>query len=414
MSLLVFITNTYPFGDGETFVHNEISFMAKAFDQVFILPIYGHEGEKQRRLPSENIKLFPCECKQSENRNPLELLSMRAAWEAFGQLCKPHFRSRLSYIASFENTLRQIVPVCQRIVEEVRRKVPDSICIYSYWSHVHANIALELKKMLKPVRAGYAVSRAHGFDLYEEINSINYIPYRKLIYSELARVFCCSRQGTEYLCQKYPKLKEKFCTSYLGVPDHWSGIMPHRGGTFNIVTCARSVAVKRIDLWIKALSTIQDVPIKWTHLGDGEEQESLKQLAVDILPENIKTDFRGSVDNEEVTRIYNTGNMNLIVNTSSSEGLPVSLMEAFACGIPAVAPNVGGIPEIIDDGVNGFLFPLDASPEIIADKIRCFIQMDDVVYLSFCGKAREKYEVSFHDESNYQDFFSEIKKGMND
>lgn len=411
MNLLVLITNTYPFGDGETFVHNEISYMSKTFDQVFILSVCGHEGDKQCKYIPENIRIFSGKCQQSEGYSPRALLSIRAIHEIFRQLGKQHFVSRLSNIAFFENTVRQVNPVCCHIVEEVQKMAPDSICIYSYWSHVHALIALELQNLVKPVRAGYAVSRAHRFDLYEERNPINYIPYRSFIYSRLSRVFCCSKQGTEYLNQKYPQFKEKFFTSYLGVPDHWTGCMPKKDGNFlNIVTCARSVAVKRLDLWIKALAKIQDIPIKWIHLGDGVEQDSLKRLAADILPKNIQTDFHGNVDNEEVTRMYNTGNIHLIVNTSSSEGLPVSLMEAFSCGVPAIAPNVGGIPEIVDDGVNGFLFPVESSPDSIANKVRHFANMDHTIYHSFCCLARQKYEISFHDAKNYQAFFSEIKE----
>jgi glycosyltransferase involved in cell wall biosynthesis len=45
------------------------------------------------------------------------------------------------------------------------------------------------------------------------------------------------------------------------------------------------------------------------------------------------------------------------VLTSRSEGMPVSLMEAAACGVPAVAPAVGGIPELVEDGATGLVIP---------------------------------------------------------
>jgi glycosyltransferase involved in cell wall biosynthesis len=47
----------------------------------------------------------------------------------------------------------------------------------------------------------------------------------------------------------------------------------------------------------------------------------------------------------------------IAVLSSEREGMPVCLMEAAACGVPAVAPAVGGIPELIEDGVTGLLFP---------------------------------------------------------
>jgi glycosyltransferase involved in cell wall biosynthesis len=49
------------------------------------------------------------------------------------------------------------------------------------------------------------------------------------------------------------------------------------------------------------------------------------------------------------------------VLTSENEGMPVSLMEAAACGVPAVATAVGGVPELVEHGVTGLLAPAGAA-----------------------------------------------------
>ena len=58
----------------------------------------------------------------------------------------------------------------------------------------------------------------------------------------------------------------------------------------------------------------------------------------------------------------------LAVLTSESEGMPVSLMEAAACGVPAVATAVGGIPELVAHEVTGLLTP-PGNPQLLADAL---------------------------------------------
>jgi glycosyltransferase involved in cell wall biosynthesis len=65
--------------------------------------------------------------------------------------------------------------------------------------------------------------------------------------------------------------------------------------------------------------------------------------------------FVGAQVQDEVLRWWRCAS--IAVLSSDTEGMPVSLMEAAACGVPAVAPAVGGIPELIEDGVSGLLAP---------------------------------------------------------
>jgi glycosyltransferase involved in cell wall biosynthesis len=54
--------------------------------------------------------------------------------------------------------------------------------------------------------------------------------------------------------------------------------------------------------------------------------------------------------------------------TSETEGVALSLMEALACGVPAIVPRVGDLSDVLIDGVNGFLVD-DHTPEAFADRI---------------------------------------------
>jgi glycosyltransferase involved in cell wall biosynthesis len=86
-------------------------------------------------------------------------------------------------------------------------------------------------------------------------------------------------------------------------------------------------------------------------VGDGEERTNLERLA----PRSAR--FLGAVAADRVTELLAHARALLI--PSRSEGLPRVVVEAFAAGVPVVASRVGGLPELVDDGVNGLLVDVD-------------------------------------------------------
>jgi glycosyltransferase involved in cell wall biosynthesis len=75
---------------------------------------------------------------------------------------------------------------------------------------------------------------------------------------------------------------------------------------------------------------------------------------------------------------------------SLSEGVPVSIMEAFSAGIPVYATNVGGTSEIVDNS-NGKLLDVNISPEQLAEEIRSFQRFPDEIKLQFRKNALQTY-----------------------
>jgi len=88
-------------------------------------------------------------------------------------------------------------------------------------------------------------------------------------------------------------------------------------------------------------------------IGDGSYRPELERLARRVDKGNIL--FLGQKNQREIAEILST--TDVFVNPSYSEGLPTSVLEAGAAGLPIVATDVGGTREIIKDGKSGFLIP---------------------------------------------------------
>jgi len=113
--------------------------------------------------------------------------------------------------------------------------------------------------------------------------------------------------------------------------------------------------------------------------------------------------------NAQIMEFYNTNNVDLLINTSSSEGIPVSIMEAQSFGIPVIATDTGGTAEIITKET-GILLPVDFDIAGLARKIEYLLNLD------LSEKARMKREIydnwhtNFNAFTNFEKFIGDLDK----
>jgi glycosyltransferase involved in cell wall biosynthesis len=88
-------------------------------------------------------------------------------------------------------------------------------------------------------------------------------------------------------------------------------------------------------------------------VGDGSQRPSLEALASDLGLQNIA--FTGQVDPNSIADVYDAADIYL--NGSEIDNQPLSLLEAFACGLPIVTTDAGGIPFMVSDGKTGMVVP---------------------------------------------------------
>lgn len=159
-----------------------------------------------------------------------------------------------------------------------------------------------------------------------------------------------------------------------------------------IGTVGRLVPIKNHAGLLKAFSKVQRefCNVKLLIVGDGELRASLESQA-QILELDHRVLFLGS--RRDVPRLLQA--MDVFVLSSFSEGLPISLLEAMASGLPIVATDVGGNREVIGDDEAGVLVPAD-SDEHLAAGIRMFLARPELRREKGCAaqqRVRERFSL---------------------
>ncbi len=124
------------------------------------------------------------------------------------------------------------------------------------------------------------------------------------------------------------------------------------GPPFHIGTAGRLVPVKDFGLFLATAAEIRkEIPdVRFSILGEGPLREQLERQADDLALTGW-VEFLGHVT--DPWPYY--ASLDLYLNTSLHEGIPMTVLEAMACGVPVVVAAVGGLPEIVTDGRDGFL-----------------------------------------------------------
>ncbi len=112
---------------------------------------------------------------------------------------------------------------------------------------------------------------------------------------------------------------------------------------------------KGLDVLVRALGRLNRPDLCVRLVGSGAEASALRALAASLGVAD-RLEFPGRVDNREIARVYRDTDIYCLPSVCP-ENQPVTITEAMACGIPVVASDLGGCPELVADGETGLLFP---------------------------------------------------------
>lgn len=413
MKTLVLITSQFPFGKGESFIGSEFAILSKSFDKILIIA-QNVSGERTRNT-SGNVTIYRYDPSTSFlgflHLPLLFLTNARTIYNLFQE------ETRFRRIAGNYLTIKNLLNLFKKIIKAVQLRnflskklmkegINESIVFYSYWlkTGAHAISMLKYKDSIK-------IARAHGSDIYEEKTQSGYLPLLKFSALNLNAIFFVSKHGKEYFEKKIKMGSSHFSVSYLGITKPDIEITEtNLSDKFVVVSCSNMVPLKRIDLIINALGIVKsEKEIEWLHFGDGILKNELEEIALNNLKSSDgKTySFMGYYPNEELLKYYNNNKVDLFINTSSTEGVPVSIMEAQSYGIPVIATDTGGVKELVTEGT-GSLLPVNFNPDDLAKLIEHYSKLTKEESDVIRANAMRNWNSNFNAVSNYKDFIMRV------
>ena len=390
VSLFVINAN-YPFGKTETFLENEIKFISPYFDKIYLFPLnYPSKDFTLREVP-ENVIYHSVLLDKLHYKRIIKFIFR------FSPITE-YLKDLLMLVQSGEgryfNKLKgwAISLLVDRAFYKsnqynyIKNNIKQNDILYFYWGGARSRFA-------KNFNHPKTFIRVHGRELDFPRNS-NYIVLFKNTFTVESTFLAISNKVKKQILSYFPKNIVK--VNRLGTFDMGIGPLDSSKKNIRIVTCSNVIPLKRVHLVVEALRKINNIEVEWIHFGDGILFSQLNLLAKS-LNQNITYIFKGRVTNDVVLDFYKNNQVDLFINVSTAEGVPVSIMEAFSFGIPCFATNVGATSELLNNN-NGVLVDKDFS---INELILCIKNCNTEQFRLKRIEARNTWDKYCNADKNY-------------
>lgn len=169
-------------------------------------------------------------------------------------------------------------------------------------------------------------------------------------------------------------------------PEYGNHVYPQSNTAPNepikIITVGRLVEKKGLEYLVYACGLLKERGLRYQCLiiGDGPEKHRIASL---IKKHNLQNEImmKGPIENDKIKNYYGVNTIMVMpcvyASDGERDGIPNSLLEAMICGSPVVSTRISGIPELIEDGHNGFLVP-DKDHLALADAIERLMKYDEL------------------------------------
>ena len=273
-----------------------------------------------------------------------------------------------------------------KCIKICRKFKPD--VIHAHWPFPHAYIALGAAKLFKiPL-----VLNFHGAELLLIRKKKWVKPLLKFAISQAQAVFA----NSSFTASKIKALRnvEIEWSPYGTTLEKGAGnTEPHAiNSKFKILFVGRHIERKGICYLIEAAKYLPRDQFEIRIVGVGDLTEELKKLASEsATPNSAEIIFTGKLSPEALANEYKTANVftlpAIVDSKGDTEGLGVVLIEAMELGLPIVASNVGGIPDVVIDGETGILVP-EKDPEALANAYKRLASNPELISQLLAGAQK--------------------------
>ena len=336
MKLLV-ISSHFPYGVHDEFLGTELNYLSAVFESVEIAPLTPNTDSFSHALPS-NVSVDLSLARAITPRltpflpSTIERNTRRmGAW-----LSSPQIADILRHNGSASLAHSILERADAKTVYEWAKRRPPPTLAYTFW----------LGSAITGLRRAWPrvpiVSRAHGSDIYGRSPSF---PPPLIVGSVdgATSVRAVSAHGVEHLRRRFPASSGKIGVSRLGLNSHGQIAEHSSDGILRIMSASADTVNKRVQLIATLTLEISRMrPVQWTHFGP---RPTLKFSQRDTDELRRTANFAGMVAQSTITEHMLSQPVDLFINLSLSEGVPVTLIEAQSFGIPVLCTDVGGSTE---------------------------------------------------------------------
>ncbi|WP_018156636.1 glycosyltransferase family 4 protein [Demetria terragena] len=355
---IAYVTACYPFGVGEEFLDAELRALLDQGVEPVLVPT-NYRGMRKRDLPPDLAAIPVFEWQAAKPMVALRMAARRSGALARVARTLPADRAHLT-----KNLLT--VPGGAAVAAMITQR--GLTRVHAHWMSTSSTLAMVAANLAD---VPLSIS-CHRWDIYDA-NLMN----AKARAATFVRVISDRAAGL-VRDRIDADLHERVRVIHMGVEidDIAAPSAPSPPeATKQITMVANLIPVKGHQHLIAALRLVRDrgIAAELDLIGSGERDAELRALvAQHDLTDAVN--FVGQLHRPDVLKRYADGLADVVVLSSVDlgqglhEGIPVSLMEAMAAGVPVVSTTTGSIPELIEDGTSGLLVPAE-DPEALADAL---------------------------------------------
>jgi len=268
------------------------------------------------------------------------------------------------------------------MVEDCKKfKIPVVMTLHDYWGICPKNLLLDEKGSICNINDGTCsicqnhITSESGIDVSSFQRNSTYVQ----IYKKADIIISPSKYVAEkFIERSIPR--EKFKILKYGIDlSRFKNIKKSKTKKIRISFIGQIIWHKGLDTFLQALLTLNDYEkskIEVSIIGTGDKV--FTAYCRDLVKNLSFVKFLGKIDSEKMHEFYGSIDL-LVVPSRWPENSPLVVQEAMACGIPVLGSDLGGMPELIKDGIDGFIFKHNDVISI-AEKLKSIIKNPNKIF----------------------------------